>query len=382
MKFFRTKQVGHLRDLLRDHGIRDEPSLRRLIDGQSSIAHGEATFQVIRARDLGLDNERRSYLDPFEFRETIFDCGDIRLQNSEKIRLVDCVVLGTLFIGNKTGRSISIELDTAAVTGELKLMGGGSIAASISMNSVRAGALSIDALGCSKLHAFDTAFVSTTFSRLECGELLALGNRFGDLTVSDCTFEEVRFPSHQFDMRALGGASGRLRRRAMRTFRPLDFGPLQTYTDEVLAGMSRAEAARQKIETLAFLSRRADDRHSKRDAAQLRYLRALAESRGRASRALVAVSGALIKPARIVALSAMTILVFGFAFFWQKGHLGGAGVASFWDALYFSGLTFTTIGYGDITPMGVARALAVAEGLLGIALSSAFVVSVVRRYID
>ena len=52
------------------------------------------------------------------------------------------------------------------------------------------------------------------------------------------------------------------------------------------------------------------------------------------------------------------------------------------EALYFSGITFTTIGYGDISPNGHMRFLAVSEGLFGIAVSSALVVSFVRRYVE
>lgn len=37
----------------------------------------------------------------------------------------------------------------------------------------------------------------------------------------------------------------------------------------------------------------------------------------------------------------------------------------FWSRLYFSGVTQLTIGYGDLTPIGAARAVAVCQGLLG-----------------
>jgi len=43
---------------------------------------------------------------------------------------------------------------------------------------------------------------------------------------------------------------------------------------------------------------------------------------------------------------------------------------SFWGALYFSGVTFTTIGYGDILPVGMGGALAVVEALMGIVTMS------------
>ena len=54
----------------------------------------------------------------------------------------------------------------------------------------------------------------------------------------------------------------------------------------------------------------------------------------------------------------------------------------FSEALYFSGISFTTIGYGDIAPLKSIRYIAVIEGLIGILLSSSFVISLTRKYID
>jgi len=47
-------------------------------------------------------------------------------------------------------------------------------------------------------------------------------------------------------------------------------------------------------------------------------------------------------------------------------------------SLYFSTITFSTLGYGDLFPTGGARALATAESFIG-ALSMAYLVSVLSR---
>jgi hypothetical protein len=67
--------------------------------------------------------------------------------------------------------------------------------------------------------------------------------------------------------------------------------------------------------------------------------------------------------------------LFGVFVLWGVGLVVGFGLvqwdvappgADLLDALYFSGVTFTTLGYGDITPKGsVGRVLAVVEGATG-----------------
>ncbi|MFZ4687601.1 MAG: potassium channel family protein [Polymorphobacter sp.] len=61
--------------------------------------------------------------------------------------------------------------------------------------------------------------------------------------------------------------------------------------------------------------------------------------------------------------------------------LGGA-LESFEDALYFSGVTFTSLGYGDVLLTGRARLLAPIEamtGLLMFAIATAALIGAIQR---
>lgn len=49
---------------------------------------------------------------------------------------------------------------------------------------------------------------------------------------------------------------------------------------------------------------------------------------------------------------------------------------------YFSGVTMLTIGYGDITPIGYGRLIALIEALIGYILPTAFVLRLVQNKQD
>ena len=52
---------------------------------------------------------------------------------------------------------------------------------------------------------------------------------------------------------------------------------------------------------------------------------------------------------------------------------------SFGNSLYYSGITFFTIGYGDYFAWGILKPIAVFEGFSGVFLMSYFTVAFVRK---
>ena len=50
------------------------------------------------------------------------------------------------------------------------------------------------------------------------------------------------------------------------------------------------------------------------------------------------------------------------------GHLGGRGAPSLATCMYFSAETYTSLGFGDLTPVGPVRLLAGIEALNGLLL--------------
>ncbi len=82
------------------------------------------------------------------------------------------------------------------------------------------------------------------------------------------------------------------------------------------------------------------------------------------------------KPRRITLAMAAGIFFFGALQFWLDG-IPGHG---FWAHVYFSGITFLTIGYGDLVPIApVPRALAVIEGVVGITVLGMLIASWTKK---
>lgn len=78
------------------------------------------------------------------------------------------------------------------------------------------------------------------------------------------------------------------------------------------------------------------------------------------------------------------LFVFLSSFIYMGGSLLKGGVIfkpDFWEAFYFSVVTFTTLGYGDITPSGLTRGLAMLEAFGGIFVIPLFLVGLSRRYL-
>ncbi|MBU1992324.1 MAG: pentapeptide repeat-containing protein [Patescibacteria group bacterium] len=78
----------------------------------------------------------------------------------------------------------------------------------------------------------------------------------------------------------------------------------------------------------------------------------------------------------------VTMLVFGFAFSSEairSTHTGQMG--DLWHGIYFSIVTFTTLGYGDWHPLGSFQYVAAAEAILGAVLIALFTVVAARKLI-
>ncbi|MBN1872296.1 MAG: two pore domain potassium channel family protein, partial [Candidatus Omnitrophica bacterium] len=91
------------------------------------------------------------------------------------------------------------------------------------------------------------------------------------------------------------------------------------------------------------------------------------------------------KPNRVIASSLAIIIIYSLLFY----HLQSITISPdsmtkyvFWDYVYYSIVTFTTLGYGDIVPKPTvgARLLAGSEAFIGAFMIGLFVFTLSRKY--
>ena len=77
---------------------------------------------------------------------------------------------------------------------------------------------------------------------------------------------------------------------------------------------------------------------------------------------------------------ALAILVVVFGFGTLQYALNGIPGSGWWEHIYFSGITFVSVGYGDLVPVeALPRALAVLEGVTGITFLGLLIASATKK---
>lgn len=114
-----------------------------------------------------------------------------------------------------------------------------------------------------------------------------------------------------------------------------------------------------------------------RRAPSLRFLaaRTMALTKWLKSLILLVVVGYGEKPARVLSSALLAILFYSLIYRWT----GALSDRSFESCLYFSAITFSTVGYGDLAPHGHLRLVAASEALMGILLCGLFLFCLGRR---
>ncbi len=372
--------MENLKNILADLKITNDIELKRYVDSNYG-EQKELPLKIVRSKDLRLDSENRIFDDKIEYKKTIFDIDKIKILNSVDISFQDCIFTGSLRVSNKDERiPTTIFLDTVIVKDELFVSGAFNIS-KCTISDVNCTELSIlNNDNISELSVSGCNVGLMTIYNTKIKAFRAIFNRIDRFESSYSEFEKVSFSKDQINIKNHKLIFKKSKHESIRKkHRNFAFNKID---HEQLGKNEKLKIAK---ETSNFLLSNSDYHLNRGDQALLKYISGLASIPNPFKRLLYQVFGGLILPYRILFLMLTTIILFSLLYYFAGVRFSISNMESslcFSEALYFSGISFTTIGYGDIAPLKFIRYIAVIEGAIGILLSSSFVVSLTRKYID
>lgn len=323
---------------------------------------------VQKLRDFFCFNKDNQFLKPFSgirFTQTrsislknVIIWGDIAISDNGfdqdemiagpeiYIRLEHCVILGKLSIN--LGRCKANLYGQATAIDEVVLSNtefGG-----VSFNNVSLGRLLMDECFMAKLSLFESVVDSLQMRKSNFDQINFYGSQF-NIKHSFC------YPSHY----------------KWKVFPPAYNKENQSFKKELYNQTA--------FDTALVLTENAAN-FTVKDSCELEY------QRGKIGKSTISccfywLLGGMIKPLVIVAWYIGFIIFFGVVYCLFLDQPFAKDIDnSFANSFYFSAITMTTIGYGDIEPVEYARIWAAIEGILGVFLGGAFLVALTRRYFD
>jgi hypothetical protein len=342
-------------------------------------------LEVLTASDLSLCSESRVYDEHVEYKNKIIDVKLLWIANAKNIKFINCIFLGKLLISQKHEGPCEVYIDYCIFTEALKIVDIEN-SESICLVSVNSPVISIEnnqvkSIYCDSCRSVKFIILdnrSSIFRTFECN----ISYPF----ISRNIFESITFPYKQVNIN-----KQKLFIKERRVKKEISNFNCFRYPNKIdLDDLSLSEKKQINKDTFRFILSESDIYIDKAAKSHVRYLSEIESHNSLVSKSVIWLFGALLKPIRIFVVLLCALFIFGFIYQLPCLVFNAPGVEnasvvrnlSFSEAFYYSGITFTTVGYGDISPVGIARVVAIIEGLIGILLSSAFLASLIRKYTE
>ncbi|MBI2101855.1 hypothetical protein HYT53_04570 [Candidatus Woesearchaeota archaeon] len=371
----------YLSKIVSEHRIDYEKNF----DGQlKKLLQTRPDFKTLNKSDLGLDGEDRYHEPIVEIQNSVIMCS-ISLQNSIQIKFKNCIILGNLTIGDKTNNLKNVTLDNCIIKGRLNIV-----------RLVETDDLSIISLNASDVNIRLSSILrmgihSSRIFKFELEEniiqqFMTYDNDFSFVKFVKLKTEKVYFDYNQINYENLGYYTIDDYKRNKKYLKLRDGFNLFLFRDSTNLEQNLDNMSHSYIfDTINFIEKNTTIRDNKDIFNKLKYYKTILANKRKFLKYILRITGALLKPIRILFMAIILYSLFTLIYLLPISHfsineelVNGLDVM---DSLYFSGTTFTTIGYGEIVPVGITKLLSVFEGFLGIIVSSAFLVSLTRKYL-
>ncbi|MFA6284133.1 MAG: potassium channel family protein [Desulfurivibrionaceae bacterium] len=332
--------------------------------------------------------EGRIYKEKVEFEGCIIDLPKLNLRDSEEVSFVNCIVIGRVLFGAKDYKSILID---SCIFFDDTIIGMAGVKYDVCIYKANFTKLVLGSLEAITVYIADCRIGKFEIAESKINKFKAVGNSITHITVSQTVFENIFFPHGQIDFSNFRGKN-RWRffskkkclsyRNNLESFTPpniFDFIEIKVddFVDDIVY--------RNEKETLDFICNHTDIQNNRECLSDVTMNSSIYSQKNILLKFFMLLFGAFVKPSLIVMYGILVFLLYAsiYAIPELSFSIGDNTTnIDFLNALYFSGITFTTIGYGDIAPTGIAKIISISEGILGIFLSSSFLVSLIRKYCD
>ena len=381
----------YLEKILKELNISNIQDFNKLLNSESS----SSSLRIINSNNaestIGIEYNReegRIFKDKIEFKECIIDLPNLNLRDSGEINFIDCIFTGRVLIGAADMKSILI--DSCIFLDEV-IIGMAGIKSEICIYKANFAKLVFESLEAFSIYLADCRIDIFEIVESKINEMRTVSNSISQINVSQTYFRKIYFPHAQIDFNAFKGTS-RWRyfskKASLSHKKNLETVPhsnlflfVNVTTDEFVDDI----IFRREKDTLDFISNCTDIKNNRENYSEIVMNSSIYSQSNSVAKIFMYLFGSFVKPKLILMYAALVYVLFAAIYSTMPltFKIGDSvSCISFINALYFSGITFTTIGYGDIVPVGFAKYLSVIEGGLGIFLSSSFLVSLIRKYCD
>lgn len=249
----------------------------------------------------------------------------------------------------------------------------------------------INGVKCERIHLYSTRANSLSIGIGQIEHFQVTFSRLRKLRISDCTFHDVEFdPSQLIEYRPTSRKFNREveLKLGLSSDGKFELGTQPRNSHELRKYIVNNQYG-QFIDGINFLLRHTFYRESAVAKYRLEYLKSYYMAANWREKLLIWIFGNFVSPLRFIGLMLFSILGFALIYFLNFDSLKIDSLKDedartlglqLVNSLYFSGVTFFTIGYGDILPQGWLKLVAVFEGFTGVVLSSMLSLSFLRRF--
>ncbi len=312
--------------------------------------------------------EFRFHGEDIEIKNKILEFEYLKINNSRNIRLINCVIIGSLSITDSGGQIKSIYIDNCIISERLALFGNSK---NTSLNDSNIKVLDYCNCNIAESSLSSCSLGHLCFNSVVIDKLYFVYNKIYYLSKYKSRFKDFNTSNDFYNFKSI------LCRKNTKIFNSIEF---VDYTLDYIID-NDTNSVDEKIETIEFLKDSNLLSKSKKLDLIANHELQKVSSENYIEKLLTKIFWSFGKPFLLLFYATFVILFFS-CFYYHCGNLkiSNEVVNTYWDCLYFSGVTFTTIGYGDIQPVGITRFFAMFEGFIGIILSSALLVSMVNKY--